>query len=43
MHITTKVPEGGSAVQTGLRATKYGWTPIDQPYWTEAEAGFFEA
>ena len=43
LHITRAVPEGGAAVQSGLRATKNGWTPLTKGSQRRylAKAGFF--
>ena len=41
LHITTFCKEGVSPVQSGLRATKNGFTPVAEEEVIQATAGFF--
>jgi hypothetical protein len=41
MHVTVWSADGVSPVQSGLRATENGWTPVDGPE-IQAKAGFFK-
>jgi len=41
LHVTTFCQEGVSPVQSGLRATKNGWTKLSEKRVVTAKAGFF--
>jgi len=42
LHISTGVPEGGTPVETGVRASSRGWKPLEEEYLLKGTWDFFQ-